>query len=205
MTAPRPIIAVSVPSGDTVHADFALSLAGLCNDAADVDLHILSNKSSIVAIARNNGVAMAGEAGADYLLFLDSDMVFPRVTLRRLLMHGQDIVGATYTKRVAPYPVLGTLLHTPTAGGQVSGAPPGLVEMKRIPTGCLLIRMSVFDKLPKPYFRFAVDEATGDILGEDYVFCDHAREAGFHIWCDHLLSMEIGHIGQQIFRIPPNQ
>jgi hypothetical protein len=39
-------------------------------------------------------------------------------------------------------------------------------------------------------------------VGEDYVFCDRARQAGFRIWRDAKLSLEIGHIGQQICRVP---
>jgi hypothetical protein len=61
--------------------------------------------------------------------------------------------------------------------------------------------MAVFDKLSKPYFRFETD-AHGAIVGEDYVFCDRAREAGFRIWCDAVISREIGHIGQSVHRLP---
>jgi len=60
----------------------------------------------------------------------------------------------------------------------------------------------VFDTLAKPYFRYVTDEVGGEIVGEDYVFCDRAREAGFRIWCDAALSLEIGHIGQQARRVP---
>ncbi len=75
--------------------------------------------------------------------------------------------------------------------------------MSRIPTGCLLIRMGVFESLAPPFFRFETDPASGAILGEDYVFCDAVRRAGFRIWCDPTLTQEMGHIGQQIFRVPP--
>ncbi|HEV2676825.1 MAG TPA: hypothetical protein VGV37_20025 [Aliidongia sp.] len=197
MTDPQVRIAVAVPSADMVHADFAMSLARMCVATQGLQINVINNKSSIVAIARNNGVRLAQEFGAHYMLFLDSDMMFPDSTLWRLLMHRQDIVGATYSKRVPPYPTLGTVLP-----GEVAQMPSGLIEMARIPTGCLLIRMSVFDKLPRPYFRFESNEETGDILGEDYIFCDRAREAGFRIWCDPALSHEIGHIGQQVFKIP---
>lgn len=202
MPSKLPSVAISVPSGDMVHADFALALAALCHEAGGIDLKIVSNKSSIVAIARNNGVDAAREMAADYLFYLDSDMVFPRRTLARLLAHGQDVVGALYTKRVPPYPLLGTALDV-----QPADAPPGLMEMTRLPTGCLLIRMAVFDRLTRPYFRFDYDEASGVILGEDYIFCDRARRAGFRLWADVALSTEIGHIGQQVHRfsdhVPP--
>ena len=197
MTIKLPKVAVCFPSGDMVHADFALSLAGMLNTTHPLDTPIINNKSSIVAVARNNGVAHALEMQADYMLFLDSDMTFPRDTLYRLLTHQRDIVGATYTKRVPPFDVLGAVLEA-----QPKPDARGLIEMRHLPTGCLMIRMSVFAALPKPYFRFLTNETTGEIHGEDYVFCDHARAAGFKIWCDATLSHEIGHIGQQICKIP---
>ena len=195
MNARSPKVAICFPSADMVHADFALALAGLCNSTPPLDTPIVNNKSSIVAAARNDGVKRAREMGCDHVLFLDSDMVFPRDTLHRLLAHGEAIVGATYVKRVPPYPMLGSAAASePTCDAR------GLTEMLRIPTGCLLIRMTVFDALKPPYFRFVTDEASGEIIGEDYDFCDRARQAGFRVWCDAKLSLEIGHVGQKIFR-----
>ena len=195
MTVPLPKVAICFPSGDMVHADFALALAGLCNSTPPIETPIVNNKSSIVAEARNGAVQRAQEMGCDHMLFLDSDMVFPRDTLHRLLLRRKDIVGATYTKRVSPYSLLGTAMEA-----EPISDPQGLAEMRRIPTGCLLIRMAVFDALSQPYFRFVTDEASGVIIGEDYVFCDRVRDAGFHIWCDAALSLEIGHVGQKVFR-----
>jgi len=193
---PLPRVAIAVPSGDMVHADFAMAYAQLCMASAGLPLQLITVKSSIVAQARNNGVELARGFGADYIFFLDSDMMFPSTALFRLLLHKKDIVGATYTKRVAPFEILGTKLAEQPA--VLSG---DLLEMQRIPTGCLLIKMDVFEKLSKPYFRFDVD-AQGAIVGEDYVFCDRAREAGFRIWCDAVMSREIGHIGQSVHRLP---
>jgi hypothetical protein len=193
---PLPRVAIAVPSGDMVHADFAMAYAQLCMASAGLPLQLITVKSSIVAQARNSGVELARNFGADYIFFLDSDMLFPSTALFRLLLHRKDIVGATYTKRVAPFGILGTQLAEQPA--VLSG---DLLEMQRIPTGCLLIKMDVFEKLSKPYFRFEVD-ADGAIVGEDYVFCDRAREAGFRIWCDAVMSREIGHIGQAVHRLP---
>ena len=190
-----PRVAISFPSSDMVHADFALALAGLCNSTQPIETSLVNNKSSIVAMARNNGVKCAQDMHADFILFLDSDMTFPRSTLHRLLAHRKDIVGATYIKRVPPFSLLGAVYDREQAVDER-----GLIRMRHMPTGCLLIRMTVFEKLSAPHFRFLTNEATGEIHGEDYVFCDRAHEAGFEVWCDAALSLELGHIGQRIFR-----
>jgi hypothetical protein len=195
-----PKVAICFASGDMVHADFALALAGLCAAAHPIEIPIVNAKSSIVAEARNRCVELAREHGADFLLFLDSDMVFPRTTLHQLLAQGKDIVGATYPRRVPPHAILGASL--PDGRVEQDGA---LMEMRHLPTGCLLIRMSVFDALDSPSFRFRTDPETGVIIGEDYDFCDRAREAGFGVWCDTRLSFEIGHIGQSVFRLPSSE
>jgi hypothetical protein len=195
-----PKVAICFASGDMVHADFALALAGLCAAAHPLDTPIVNARSSIVAEARNRCVELAREHGAGALLFLDSDMVFPRTTLQRLLARDKDIVGATYPRRVAPHAVLGASLP----GGQVE-QDGSLIEMRHLPTGCLMIRMGVFDALAGPSFRFAVAPEIGAILGEDYDFCDRARAAGFRVWCDTELSFEIGHIGQAVHRLPRSQ
>jgi len=195
-----PKVAICFASGDMVHADFALALAGLCAGAHPIDTPIVNAKSSIVAEARNRCVELAREHGADFLLFLDSDMVFPRTTLQQLLAQDKDIVGATYPRRVPPHSVLGASL--PGGRTEQDGA---LIEMRHLPTGCLMIRMSVFDALPGPSFRFLVEPTTGVIVGEDYDFCDRARTAGFSVWCDTKLSFEIGHIGQSVHRLPKSE
>src|ERR1700744_5381825 len=96
MDSPLPRIAIAVPSGDMVHADFAMAFAQLCLASGGFPLQLITVKSSIVAQARNTGVEHAKEFGADFIFFLDSDMVFPPTALLRLFLHRKDVVGATY-------------------------------------------------------------------------------------------------------------
>jgi hypothetical protein len=132
---------------------------------------------------------------ATHVLFLDSDMTFPLDVLKRLLAHGKDIVGAVYSRRRAPFGPTGQ----PMEGAKESG---GLLRMKNLPTGCVLITMRVFEKLPKPWFS---DRVEGEhILGEDFHFCEKATTAGFEIWQDTALSREVGHIGEKVFKLGEN-
>lgn len=191
--ASAPLVALGLPSGDLVHTDFALSLAMLClNPGAQVML--LNSRTSLVPLGRNQCVGAAQIMKATHLLFLDSDMVFPPDTLKRLLSHDKDIVGASYSKRVEPFHPL-----TVTEEGELTYITAGLRRVKLLPTGCMLIRLRVFEALSKPFFNLVTE---GDQLrGEDYYFCEQARAAGFEIWCDGDLSLQLGHIGQTIHRL----
>ena len=190
-----PVVLVAMPSTDLVHADFMMALVGMVMAPSRVRCLYFNSKSSLVTWGRNDCIAAAQTQGAEWVLFLDCDMVFPPDTLTRLLSHDKDIVGATYRKRVVPYDLLGIPLDP------ASQLTRGLVEMSHMPTGCLLIRTSVFEKLKRPYFRCRYAEDTGLIHGEDYVFSEMARALGYQLWCDADLSHQIGHLGQQVVRI----
>jgi len=189
----QPLVAIGVPSGDFVQTEFAMSLAMLCmNPGAPVAL--VNSKSSLVPLGRNQCVGAAQAMKATHLLFLDTDMVFPADTLKRLMAHDKDIVGATYSKRAAPFHPL-----TITEDGKLEQITSGLCRVKLLPTGCMLIRLGIFDKLSAPYFNLGTEG--GQLLGEDYYFCEHARAAGFALWCDGDLSSQLGHAGQKIYRL----
>jgi hypothetical protein len=93
-------------------------------------------------------------------------------------------------------------------GERVELAPgDGLVEVDYLGFGGVMIRRAVFERLEKPWFpiRFrGVGPDGNDIWsGEDYGFCDKAREAGFALHVDAALSFRFGHLGQQQFRLSP--
>lgn len=184
----KPIVMIGMPCGDMIHSETAQCLWGVGRATRNARQGLAMTHSSIVANARNNCVTGAQSVKAAYLMFIDSDMVFPPETIDRLLAHDKDIVGATYVRRGPPFDNLGKSIDADAAKQS------GLVEMTHMPTGMLLIRMSVFDKLTKPYFRYNTNEDLGLIDGEDMCFSRLAREAGFQIFCDLDLSMELRHI-----------
>lgn len=198
-------VALCIPSGGTVYAAFAASLAAL-TAYSDVPMTLLSVESSLIAHDRDRGVAAAREQGYTHVLFLDSDMVFPPDALHRLLAHDKDIVGCVYKRRVAPHGVLGNLVEPQSKG---------LTLAYELGMGCMLIKLSVFDKLEAPFFRtpaipsfdkvppeldgFWLDDCKPPtLLGEDYYFCKAARRAGFYVFADLGLSAELGHIGTTV-------
>lgn len=184
-----PLVAIGLPCGDMVHAQFTNCLWGVGRGARDHRQGVVMAHSSIVAHGRSNCVAGMYQIQADYLMFIDSDMMFPPNTIDRLLKHEKDIVGCTYVRRGPPFDNLGHTAHDVDRGRKS-----GLVEMAYIPTGMLLIKKEVFDKMKPPFFRYETDEEHGIVRGEDMVFSDMVRSLGFKMWCDLDLSKELRHI-----------
>lgn len=192
-------VAIGVPSGDMIHADFAMSLVNLCLKSYQAGIHaaVINTKSSIVEIGRSEIVAAAKQIDADKLLFLDSDMTFPPDLLIRLLAREKPVIGCDAVRRRPPYSTVITgmdgkpLDHT----GKEE-----LVEVKGASCACQLIDVNVLRKLPEP--PFLVTWSGKNFLGEDYYFSNNIRKAGYKIYVDMPLSKKIGHIGVQTNFIP---
>ena len=199
---PRPVVALGVPSGDMVHADFMMALIQmLWASQSGARTMVLNFKGSAISFSRNMIVemALASSVPVDYLMFVDSDMVFPPETLLRLLQSGRPIVGATYARRKEPFEALGRLKAT---GRDISLG--GLHEADALPAGMLLVKMGVFRQVKKPWFVETYDyDKEPWFASEDYGFCAKAKAAGIPMWCDLTLSTAIGHIGQHAVKIPP--
>lgn len=211
-------VAICIPSGDMMHTDAAMSLASLAYHCTElrrgdevlepIPLVIANVKGSLVVNNRNLLVDRSIENGIDYLFFVDSDIVMHPMTLRQLLSHDKDIVGGTYVMREPPNRILGkltdgTLIHDALVGGQ-SVDTSGVMEVGAIPGGCMLIKASVFAAMQKPFFQTPAYEDRGVrvIEGEDYFFCRMARAAGFSVWLDWGVSVNLSHVGQKHNVIP---
>jgi choline kinase len=183
-------VAVVVPSDDFVHSRFMVCLVSLFQYSRDkgLDLVIINPRSSLIGTGRQIGADMALARNADYVLWLDSDMVFPYNLLEELLNTGKDVVGCTYVKRVHPT----NLVHHELEGTPEVGH--GVREVLRLPTGILLIKMSVFEGMEEPYFRMSYP-GDGTETSEDFYFCDRVRELGGSVWLDADLSKHVGHLG----------
>lgn len=212
-----PFIAIGIPSVDFVDADFMMSIASQCQSFRGVTM-MVNSKGCYIDLGRMKCLNAAREATATlsdgriikptHLMFFDSDMTFPNHTIQRLMSHDKDIVGCIYSMRIADkdgnIPNIGRTVGGVTSMKTYIDSP--LVDMELLPTGILLIKMSVFDKLPDydddgPIFGYRWMKDLKAYEREDVRFCRIAREHGFNVWCDPWLSMQIGHIGQSVYRI----
>jgi hypothetical protein len=188
---PEKKIAICLATGDTVHTDFAFSMWEMFHRCYGL-VTIINARSSLVPVSRYTLVNSAIEDHrAEKVFFIDTDLTFPPDALDRLLAHDVPIVAATYVMRRPPQIVLGFGVEDIEPGAT------GLYKMYRMPIGFSLISTEVFRNIPKPWFPVVWDEEKGNLIGEDYGFCDLAREAGYDLWCDLDLSHELGHEASQ--------
>lgn len=200
----RPLkLSILVPTRDQVHSAFAFALTQLIKTTENlgIETYLFFNSSTVLLTQREQLVKSSIEAGADYMLWLDSDMVFPSTTAIRLLSHEKNIVGCNYKKRSIPQ----TPVAYKTIGDWDSWVPlevdQGLVEVEGVGMGCLLIKSELFTKIKKPYFEFTYEEINDSWLGEDFNLLKKFARMGEKTYVDTTLSTEIGHLGLYKFGV----
>lgn len=195
--APTLTIAIATPCQDTVAAGYAYDLARLVGHVSaarpDIRLSVHQNRGTIIPQQRAVLVRMAMEAEATHILFIDSDMRVPPDALFRLLAHNEPIVACNYSTRRSPI--------LPTAEHREHGylfTPPDaeeLAEVTQCGMGLMLVDMQVFARIPQPWFAIGFNKVDAEYTGEDFFFCQKARDAGYRIWIDQALSREVKHVG----------
>lgn len=181
------MIAICTPTRESFLAGFTYDLVNLIK--AYPDSVFSYSTGTYLSNLRTLLSRTAVEKGCSHVLFIDSDMRFPPDTIKRLLEDNKDIVGANCASRT--YQGVTTRL-----GGEfVDSRGPGqkVQEVDSIGFGVTMIKREVFEKLDEPWFAmpWAMDEKKH--VGEDVYFCKMAQEAGFSVWVDHPLSLEVKH------------
>lgn len=184
-----PKVIIGMPCTEMVKAKTAHAVGCLTIDNPKI-IDFLMIQSCDLASSRMWLVKQAKQLGATHLLFVDSDMLFPRDALDRLLAHDKDIIGVEYNKRKFP-------LETVTA--YLPGHPKSETEPYKVSvagTGLMLIKLSIFDdpKMGKNWFSFGRNAEGQNVIGEDGWFCFTAREAGYDVWVDP--TIKVVHLGE---------
>jgi len=161
------------------------------------DFHIIcATEGFTIAENRLYCVCQAIKNGSDYIFFIDDDMTFGANTLDLLMAHEKEVVGVNLHSRCLP--LKSTIIFLPESYNLDGESfeptiPDHLFEVEGVTGGCLLIDLSIMDKLEKPWFGFETNEVGITTLGEDVWFARRARKAGFKVWCDP--TIEVKHIG----------
>ena len=209
-------IFIALPAYDfKVSLKLAISLARFAQVAPrhGIDVQIGSICGcSVVSRARNLLVRDFLDSPCTELLFIDSDINFEPDAITRLMAWGSDkekgIVAAVPRVRDVNKTYIADLDHD--EDGQLTMNGMGLVRAQRVATAFMWVQRGVFEKLvaENPDWTYFDKRAGKDLsavfdfkvtregyIGEDFLFCDRVREAGYEVWIDPTITL--GHMGVQ--------
>jgi GT2 family glycosyltransferase len=191
-------ISIGIISMGQVHLETMRDTIYALNNLTEPYAYRLNfHKGTYVQALRNDCVKEALEQEADYLMFIDTDMVFPPDGITRLLERKKDVIGGMY--HMKGLPLVNTIKVLGKDGKQAKvkdvEVPNKLFKVFAVPTGFMLIKLSAIKDM-KNLFDFDRDE-NGDLIGEDINFCKRLIEKGVEIWCDPTIA--IGHIGEYLY------
>jgi len=188
----------------------ALAVGGLLQQAMRYNLEVVTGYvggCSIISVARNILVREFLSTDCTDLMFIDSDISFTPTDVLRLLAHttNRDIVGGVPPSRQKEKYYLMMLDET---NKQLTVDGLGLLKARRIATAFMMIRREVVSTLIDAHPEWEYKDAysnkrihalfdfslTGEgYIGEDFLFCDRAREHGYSVWIDPTINL--GHMG----------
>ncbi len=213
-------ITIGTPTTGLICSEYVTSLTLTLLRGKYIFKHLLLS-GSVIHNSRNS-IAASFDNDSDYLLFIDSDMVWHPEDIDLLVAADVDIVaGLAYGRG---YPFRPTIFNSdfslPTLPHPLQ---PFQVSM--CGAAFMLIRPHVFqvfsvarkwiglpfDPLPHGLGQFS---SRSDLNYEDLSFCLRARKLGFEVWVEP--RVDLGHVGKQVhstknylaqgflgFRLPP--
>lgn len=154
---------------------------------------------SLISRVRNAQATAFLASDCEYFLSIDADLSFGADAIDRLVRHGRDIVAAPYVVKTLPPRWAIQFLD-----GDLPTYVSGITEVKYVSAGFCLVKRAVFERLSgnSPsytlsdvrqhgfYIPFVHDDM---YLGEDWAFCQRAREQGFKIYAD--FDVKLVHYG----------
>ena len=205
-------IFVAIPAYDhKISLKSAISLARLAQKVGEHGIEIAIGSicgCSVVSKARNLLVEEFLNTDCTDLLFIDSDINFEPDDVLRLLAWATNygiVAGVPRTRKPNGNYII-TLDHGDDNLLDLDEM--GVVKAKRVATAFMMVQRQVFTTLrdAHPEWRYRDDNTGNDIyaffdflvtpqgyVGEDYLFCDRAREAGFEVRVDP--TIKLGHMG----------
>jgi hypothetical protein len=172
-------------------------------------------QGTYIAINREKLVRRFMQSQCQFFLFIDGDTAFTPRDVLELIASNVDVVSGLYRYRIQVQSGIVPHCFRGVQGEVIDTNSPELQECEFVPTGMLLIRRSVFEKLYQSHehlfdqgFRAnhtlrqkpqTTDEVILKWEGEDEYFSRIWRESGgkVHVNC----KVKVGHIGERDYRI----
>jgi GT2 family glycosyltransferase len=190
-------LAICMPTLQMMHSRTAMCLAAATAATAlsgEIEELILKNLSiAYIDLSRETLAYEVLKMGADAIMWLDHDMIFPADAFLRLMKHNVPIVSCGYRRRQAPH------FEQMPPFGPGPESRDALMVGEYVLGGFTLIRREVYEKMSRPWYRcgWGFDATRPDAhIGEDIDFSRRAHEAGFSLLIDAELTKEIGHLAE---------
>ncbi|TCP95317.1 hypothetical protein EDC44_1098 [Cricetibacter osteomyelitidis] len=236
-----PLIVTPSHDGKYFH-NYTISLISLISEANRLGMPLqvlLQRGESLITRARNNCVAQFLENKAwTHLFWIDSDIGFSPMAFFRLLLADRDIAAGIYPLKKEDWPAQGlpkgmtqadfeahythytVNAHTADENGilQLNVDNDGFMNVDEAPTGFMVIKRQVFEKMIEAYpnlayvsdsdyskpgeiryrlFDCAVDPISKRYLSEDYFFCRLWRDIGGEVAVD--VQSNLTHQGAKLY------
>lgn len=191
-------LAIAVPlTFDSIPIQFFESFVAMKKPFQHIFIHAGGYRG--IDHIRNQLVDAAKKYDCTHILFLDVDHRHNPDTIVKLISHNKQIVSGLSYRRVPPFEVCAFNGQINAYKEIVDWEDGSLIEVDSVGAACLLIDMEVFNNIEKPYFMFMEnpDPNSKFGIGEDVVFCNRVKQAGYKIYVDtsctnkHLATVEI--------------
>ena len=195
-------IVVGIPNLGMIHTATVGSIIKMIMSYPDVQFRPYMISNSLVYDARNNIVNYSIQENADYLLFIDSDIVFPGHALKVLLDQNRNIVTGIYWSRsesvhipiiysdIKPRHIFKREPKLDPFTGQIQGC----TEVKACGMGFCLIKTDLLRRVAKKYIS-PFEPFKG--MGEDISFCYRVGKMKEKIYA---IDCGLEHIGNKRYK-----
>lgn len=235
--------------GGQLYLGYHQSMIGLTSNFTKLGINFevmcLGNESLVTRARNGMSAKFMGDESYTHMMFIDADITFSWLSVLRLILCDKDLCGGCYPKKMINWDkvkhqvkkdeninddiLLAKSLdyvfnpvYYKENGKIVAKTINGMVQVKDVATGFMMIKRNVFTTLMYKYpelkyknnvagyhkketadyfytfFDTAIDDESGVYLSEDYYFCKLWRECGGELWLD--LNTNLVHTGTLDFK-----
>lgn len=204
------LLEIAILSRDSITNECAATLMSVAYSAGKMGHEVLPFvvDSCFVDEGRNAAFGAARESNADYLLFVDSDILVTgnmQNHLKSLITLNKDVTAAVYYTRKPPHRPSAMNVYGDTHLFQaVADIPDKPFQVDVTGCGFALISKRVLDafdddlvaRIGKPFEYMPKSSHMGDPYREDISFCLRLKELGFEVWIDP--SIPVAHVSKHL-------
>lgn len=176
----------------------------------DIYIHaIYTSYDSLIQRSRNSLVKLALEQGFDDLFFIDSDVEWEPEWVISVLSYPEPVVGGALVRKSDEkegytVKITDNILQWNSRND--------LIEVDAVGTGFLKISRFALERVwnmsqsykdesgieNKMIFDIQIRQSDGELISEDYVFCEKWKSLGYKVWLDPTITCN--HIGVKKYK-----